>query len=102
MDDNIYKIEDYYKLIELQKQYEEGLIEKLLSRLTANQNFYLAKDIWIETIWPLAKDINAQDSMDPNQDENKNCSVFMIHYKRTKVLITGDIDSTGEKKMLQH
>ena len=28
MDDNIYKIEDYYKLLELQKQYEEGLIDE--------------------------------------------------------------------------
>ena len=27
MDNNIYNIEDYYRLLELQRQYEEGLID---------------------------------------------------------------------------
>ena len=44
MDNNIYKIEDYYKLIELQKQYEEGLIDEddmTLEELKRLNNLYL-------------------------------------------------------------
>ena len=28
MNNNVYNIEDYYKLLELQKRYEEGLVEE--------------------------------------------------------------------------
>lgn len=28
MDNNVYNIEDYYKLLELQKRYEDGLVEE--------------------------------------------------------------------------
>ena len=28
MDNNVYNIEDYYKLLELQKRYEEDLVEE--------------------------------------------------------------------------
>ena len=44
MDNNIYKLEDYYKLLELQKQYEEGLIDEeelTLEELKRLNNLYL-------------------------------------------------------------
>ena len=44
MDNNIYNIEDYYRLLELQRQYEEGLIdEDALSLIEINRLIKLYK-----------------------------------------------------------
>ena len=44
MDNNIYNIEDYYRLLELQRQYEEGLIdEDELSLMEINRLIKLYK-----------------------------------------------------------
>ena len=46
MDNNIYKLEDYYKLIDLQKKYEEGLIDEddmTLNEINSLINLYLGQ-----------------------------------------------------------
>ena len=86
---------DHYKGLEELK--EEGLLDIIETGLTAGKTFRIDDDVTIETIWPveLPKD-------DPNQEKNENCSVFMINYEGTKILITGDLDETGEAKMMRY
>ncbi len=84
---------DHYKgLAELEN---EDMIRELRTKLTAGQSIRL-EDVMIETLWPL--DIDEKEG----QDENKDCSVFLIHYGGYKVMITGDLDSEGEKKMIEY
>ena len=95
-----HKHTDHFKGIE--ELYDEGMIENILTRRTAGQTYYLSSDVWVETLWPLEDDINSPNCIDPNQEENKYCSVFMIYYKGIKILITGDIDSEGEKQIIEY
>ena len=95
-----HKHTDHYKGLE--ELCNEGMIEQLLTRRTAGQKYYLSDDIYIETLWPLEKDINSPSCPDPDQEENKYCSIFMVHYKGERILVTGDIDDEGEKRMVQH
>ena len=95
-----HKHTDHFKGIE--ELYDEGMIENILTRRTAGQTYYLSSDIWVETLWPLEDDINSPNCIDPNQEENKYCSVFMVYYKGIKILITGDIDSEGEKQIIEY
>ena len=90
---------DHY--LGLKELKDEGLIKSIETRLTAGEKFVVTDSIWIETLWPLPNEIN-DSSGDPYQDENKNCSAFMVHYYGAKILVTGDLDKEGEKKMLAH
>lgn len=81
---------DHYKgLSELE---DEGMIKQLYTGLTTGKGFTLADDAYIETLWPVR--------ISEGQDENSNCSVFMVYYKDIKILITGDLDVAGEAAML--
>ena len=95
-----HKHTDHFKGLE--ELDDEGMIKNLLTRRTAGQKYYISNDVWIETLWPLENDINSPNCIDPNQEENKYCSVFMVYYKSIKILITGDIDSEGEKKIIEY
>lgn len=70
-------------------------IKKLLTGLTAGVQININKDVRIQTLWP------EEISEDTGQDENSQCSVFMVFYKEYKILVTGDLDEKGEKLMLQ-
>ena len=85
---------DHYKgLTELQECMR---VEKLYKEMTAGSTLKITDNIRIETLWPLEiKEKNAQ-------DENKNCSVFMIYYDKYKILVTGDLDSEGEREMIRY
>lgn len=81
---------DHYKgLTELE---QEGMLKNLCTGLTAGKSFNIGDDIIIETLWPL--------TIEGSQDENSNCSVFMIYYGSVKILVTGDLDVEGEEKMI--
>ena len=54
------------------------------------------ENVWLETLWPLTL------AEDPQQEENHSCSVFMLHYRGYRVLITGDLDEEGELAMLAY
>ena len=70
-------------------------IKKLLTGLTVGVQININKDVRIQTLWP------EEISEDTGQDENSQCSVFMVFYKEYKILVTGDLDEKGEKLMLQ-
>lgn len=85
---------DHYKgLTELRECMR---VDRLYTAMTAGSTLKAAPNIRIETLWPLEiKEKNAQ-------DENKNCSVFMIYYGKYKILVTGDLDSEGEREMIRY
>lgn len=86
---------DHYQgLIDLK---DEGMIDKIEVGLIAGKSYSISKDITIDTIWPIERPKD-----DITQDENKNCSVFMISYKNKKIMITGDLDEEGEGKMIEY
>ena len=66
------------------------MIGEIKSGLTAGTSFEIAENITLETLWPL--------KVVEGQDENENCSVFMLSYGGYKILITGDLDEKGEKR----
>lgn len=85
---------DHYKgLTELREALNEF---KIYTEMTAGRKITLAEEVYIETLWPLSL---AEGAL---QEENKDCSVFMLNYKGYKTLITGDLDSDGEAEMLRH
>lgn len=85
---------DHYKgLTELQECMR---VDGLYTEMTAGSTLKVTQNVRIETLWPLElKEENAQ-------DENKNCSVFMIYYGNYKILVTGDLDSEGEREMIRY
>ena len=82
---------DHYKGIE--ELDREGMVGRVVTKATAGTEFIVSEDLYIETLWPV--------EISGNQDENENCSVFMIHYKGYRILITGDLDIKGEKEMMK-
>lgn len=85
---------DHYKgLTELQECMR---VDGLYTEMTVGSTLKVTQNVRIETLWPLElKEENAQ-------DENKNCSVFMIYYGNYKILVTGDLDSEGEREMIRY
>ena len=85
---------DHYKgLTELREALNEF---EIYTEMTAGRKITLAEEVYIETLWPLSL---AEGQL---QEENKDCSVFMLHYNGYKTLITGDLDREGEAEMLRH
>lgn len=82
-----------------QSQLAENFrVRKRQVGLTAGMTIRFGKDenVWLETLWPLTL------AEDPQQEENHSCSVFMLHYRGYRVLITGDLDEEGELAMLTY
>ena len=65
-----------------------------LTGCTAGKRFELADEVFIEVLWPL------EVGNDPQ--ENENSSVFMIDYRGIRIMVTGDLDTEGEKKMIEY
>lgn len=80
----------------LQELEAEGMIGTLKTRMTAGKRFEAGDNVSIEALWPLSLD------GDLSQDENKNCSVFMVSFKGFRILVTGDLDSEGEREMVKY
>lgn len=81
---------DHYK--GLKELKEEGMIDCIYTGLTAGRKLRLSEEAAVETLWPA--------EILEEQDENSNCSVFMVYYKNIKILITGDLDAEGEAAMM--
>ena len=85
---------DHYKgLTELSECMKTG---EIYTEMTRGKTLRISEDVYIETVWPLTLPEGS------TQDENKDCSVFLIHYGRYKVLITGDLDKEGERALIKH
>lgn len=85
---------DHYKgLEELAAVYP---VKQILTGMTAGQTVRISPKVFIETLWPLEID------EERGQEKNEDCSVFMIHYKGWKILVTGDLDEAGEVKMIRY
>lgn len=70
-------------------------VKKLMTGFTAGRYIEAGDKVKIETLWP--------ESIPEGEGQEKNnmCSVFMIHFKGYKILITGDLDEEGERKMIE-
>lgn len=69
-------------------------VKKLVTGLTAGNCIQISEQVSIETLWPLEIDEEA------GQEENSQCSVFMIRYGSWRILVTGDLDARGEQEMV--
>lgn len=85
---------DHYQgLAELSELYP---VKRLTAGLTAGTNIKVSDRVSIETLWPL--DIDTE----KGQEENSQCSVFMIRYGPYRILVTGDLDTEGEREMVDY
>lgn len=75
---------------------EEGMTGSIKTGLTAGKTFNITAGLKIETLWPVSLKNDVQ------QEQNKNCSVFMIYLKGYKILVTGDLDGEGEREMVAY
>lgn len=66
--------------------------------LAQGQRIYVTDDVYIDPVWPL-RETGRNISID---DPNENNMVYMINYKGTKALITGDLLEEDELKMVEH
>ena len=88
---------DHYKgLTELMDCFT---VKKIAKKMTVGNNFIISNNrkykAEIRTLWPL-------EIGNDEQDENKNCSVFLITINGVKIITTGDLDTEGEKNMISY
>ena len=84
---------DHYKGLE--ELAAEFPVKKIITSLVAGKTIQVSDNITIESLWPEKID------REKGQEENSQCSVFMIYINEYKILITGDLDQDGEKKLLE-
>lgn len=58
----------------------------------------LSDDVYIETIWPVRISHEPLAASDPNEHN----TVYMIHYKGIRVMVTGDLLEEDELEMIEH
>lgn len=58
----------------------------------------IAGDIYIETIWP----VTVSDEPVAADDANEHNTVYMVHYKGIKVMVTGDLLEEDELDMVEY
>src|SRR5699024_11458291 len=58
--------------------------------ITAGSRFRAGKNTFIECLWP--------PEIKDGQDENENCSVFMVNNNGVRILVTGDLDGRSEER----
>jgi competence protein ComEC len=58
----------------------------------------ISDDVHIESIWPAVSSAEAVSADDPNEH---NC-VYMINYRGTKIMVTGDLLEKDELEMIEH
>ena len=58
----------------------------------------LGSDIFIENIWPAEPAEEGISASDPNEHN----TVYMIHYKGVKIMVTGDLLEEDELEMVEH
>lgn len=70
--------------------------------LVEGQKVQIGKDLQIEVLYPGKKTFEEYTQiMDNEKDENAICLVMKVVFKGVSVIMTGDIDTTGEKGVLE-
>ena len=58
----------------------------------------IAEDVCVEPIWP----VTVSDEPFSTDDSNEHNTVYMIHYKGIKVMVTGDLLEEDELQMVEY
>lgn len=66
--------------------------------INPTERINITKDVYIESIWP-AEVSKQQIAFD---DPNEHNTVYMIHYKGIKIMVTGDLLEEDEKEMVRY
>lgn len=66
--------------------------------IDSTERINITKDVYIEPIWP-AEVSKQQIAID---DPNEHNTVYMIHYKGIKIMVTGDLLEEDEKEMVKY
>lgn len=69
--------------------------------LYAGQRVKLAEDVFLDVLAPVKLPVHEYEKIIHNEeDENKSSLIFRLDYHGCSILITGDIDSSGEKLLI--
>ncbi|QHI73345.1 DNA internalization-related competence protein ComEC/Rec2 [Aminipila terrae] len=90
------------KLIADRIKEKSGIAEKDFVYLTKGQNLKIGKSLKIQILFPEKKTMEEYSEFLSNQrDENAGCLVMKITLEGVSVIMTGDIDTTGEKQIIE-
>ncbi|ASS37911.1 DNA internalization-related competence protein ComEC/Rec2 [Mogibacterium pumilum] len=77
--------------------YRYQVTGKYLKLVRFKDKIRLAKDVWIEAIWPMDDRIAMSES-----DDNELNTVYMLHYNGIKIMLTGDLVEADELDMIEY
>ena len=83
---------DHYKGI--RELGENFPIHDYISDSVMGDRISINRDIWIKVLWPRSENTSSE-------DENYYSRIYMINYKGTRTLVTGDITEEGERALLK-
>ena len=109
--------QDHYKgIAELSEEYPVGVLgipadyrgslnedsmgfnEKKIMYIGPDTRIEITEDVFIETIWPV---VISEEPFSAD-DSNEHNTVYMIHYKGIRVMVTGDLLEEDEFKMVDY
>lgn len=66
--------------------------------VSPGSRIYITDDVFIDPVWP----ISSRKADHGIEDENENNMVFIVNYKGTKIMVTGDLLEEDELEMVRH
>jgi competence protein ComEC len=69
--------------------------------VSAGQRIDLAKDVYVDVLFPEASGAALGDSVAEEEDENKNSLLMKLMYRGVSVLMTGDLGFEGEEAVMR-
>ena len=87
---------DYRESADNKSRFTAGA--KKIIYISPDTRIDIADDIYVEPIWPMTVSGDPFSIDDPNEHN----TVYMIHYKGTKVMVTGDLLEEDELHMIEY